>query len=280
MLNPFKSGKYTIPILTQVLTTAVFPQFLLMQISLATPYYDYKVINSYPHSTKYFTQGLVISEGIVYESTGQYGKSKLIKYTPKNGEILKQRKLSGRYFGEGLTILDNKIYQLTWKSGNLFVYDKKNLQKLYNLKIDGEGWGLTNNGKQLIYSNGGTKLHFISPENGEHQKTIIVRDKNGPVALLNELEWIDKEIYANIWHSNDIIIIDPESGKVLGRINLSKLATQQLNISNPGVLNGIAYDKKQKHLFITGKNWPFLYEISLKTELIDNIEFKLKEQHK
>ena len=257
---------------TQAWKIVIFSQTLLMQVAFATPYYEYKIINSYPHSTEHFTQGLELSEGIVYESIGHYGKSKLVKYSLDKGSILKEQKLSRRYFAEGLTILGNKIYQLTWKSGTLFVYDKKNLTPLAKLKIPGQGWGLTNNGQQLIYSDGSNQLHFISPIDGRHQKTLDITENDQPVKALNELEWIDNKIYANIWHSNDIVIIDPYSGKLIARVDLSKLLPKPLRNWNTGVLNGIAYHKQQKHLLVTGKNWPVLYEIRLKSKPIDRRE--------
>ncbi len=260
----------------RALLGAVFFQLFITQASLAAPYYGYEIVNSYPHSTRNFTQGLELLEDTVYESTGQYGKSRLLKYRLNNGSILKEKKLSRRHFGEGLTILDSKIYQLTWKSGNLFVYDQHSLEKLRKLKVRGEGWGLTNNGKQLIYSNGSADLHFISPQDGQQQKTVTVTDNGSPVKGLNELEWIDNTIYANIWHSNDIIIIDPASGKLLARVDLSKLLPRPLRTWNSGVLNGIAYHKQRKNLLVTGKNWPVLYEIRLIPKLIANPEPKVE----
>lgn len=257
-----------------LLPVAIFFQLLAMQVSSATPYFEYKIVGSHPHSADYFTQGLELSEGIVYESTGQYGKSKLIKYSLSNGSIIGEKKLSRRHFGEGLTILGNRVYQLTWKSGNLFVYDKEDLQKRGKLKIKGEGWGLTNNARQLIYSNGKAELHFISPEDGRHLKTIYVTEAGKPVARLNELEWIDNKIYANIWRSNDIVIIDPDNGMVLGRVDLSKLLPKPMRTWNSGVLNGIAYNKQKKHLLVTGKNWPVLYELRLKSHPVDDPKTK------
>ena len=242
---------------------SILAQLLGSKISLATPYLDYQIIGSYPHNISHFTQGLELSNGIIYESTGGYGKSKLLAYSLTDSRVKMQHKLSRRHFGEGLTILDNHIFQLTWKSGKVYRYQQQNFKPAGRLAIEGEGWGLTSNGEHLIYSNGSANLYFISPVDGQLLKTLHITESDDSVQEINELEWVDGLIYANIWHSDDIVIINPDSGQLVGRIDLSGLLPKALRRWDTGVLNGIAYDSTTKQLIVTGKNWPVLYEIQL-----------------
>lgn len=239
-------------------------QLVTGQLTLAAPHLDYEIVRSYPHSVDHFTQGLEVSDGIVYESIGGYGKSKLLAYSLAEGTVIRQHKLSLHHFGEGLTIHNNSVFQLTWKSGKILIYNRDDFQPSGSFKIKGQGWGLTNNGKQLIYSNGSANLHFISPNDGQLIKILPVTENGVKVNKLNELEWVDGLIYANIWQSNDIVIIDPGSGRLISRIDLSQLLPHAMKHWNTGVLNGIAYNSSSKQLFITGKNWPIIYEIRLK----------------
>lgn len=225
--------------------------------------YDYRIVKEYPHSTTMFTQGLEIHQGKLYESSGLRGYSKIQTRSLTSSKPTQQVKLEKKYFGEGITLLNNKIYQLTWQSNKGFIYLAENLSRVTSFNIKGQGWGITNNGQQLIYSDGSDKLRFLNPKNFQIEKILSVKSNNHPVTKLNELEWVDGLIYANIWQSDWIMIIDPVSGQVIGRVNLEKLLAKKLRTRNTDVLNGIAYDKATQQLFVTGKNWPLLYEIQL-----------------
>ena len=257
--------KYIIPLVLLVL----FP-FFLHNITFCdsvddkgtVPIYNCKITNSFPHDKNAFTQGLVFEEGFLYESTGLRGQSTLRKIDLRTGEILKTVSLKVNFFGEGITILNGKTYQLTWQDNVAFVYDKNNLNFLHKFFFDTEGWGLTNNGKNLIMSDGTSTIYFRDPETFKNIKQITVSDNNGPVKGLNELEYINGEIFANIWKSNLIARIDPKTGKVKSWINLEGLLTDKEK-QNSGVLNGIAYDKKNDRLFVTGKNWSKIFEIEI-----------------
>jgi len=207
----------------------------------------------------------VYNEGYIYESTGQYGKSSLRKVDLATGDVLNQVDLDSNLFGEGLTILENRAYQLTWLSGTGFVYSINTLGLLGSFTYSGEGWGLTTDGIDLIMSDGSSHLRFIDPETFEEIQNIEVLDNGTPVGLLNELEYINGEIYANIWHSDMIARISPASGEVLGWIDLSGLLGDDA-MGSEDVLNGIAYDSEGDRLFVTGKLWPKLYEIVLVPE--------------
>lgn len=222
---------------------------------------NYTVINSYPHDSTAYTQGLVWYKGKLFEGTGLFGGSSLRNVTLLTGEVMKIRNLSSTFFGEGITIYDDKIYQLTWKNNVCFVYDISSFNEINSFKYDGEGWGLTNDGVYLIMSNGTSTLSFLNPSNFSLIKTIKVYDGNGPVDRINELEYVEGIIYANIWLTDTIIGINPQNGQVVERIDFSKLKNKDwLNID---VLNGIAYDPDNKRIFVTGKLWPLLFEVKL-----------------
>jgi glutamine cyclotransferase len=237
--------------------------FLLTPYCLSTPVYNYQIIASYPHNTDHFTQGLAIKDSVIYESTGRYGKSRLLKYALTDGQIEHELKLSRHYFGEGLTLVNDQIIQLTWKSKKAFIYNQSNLKRIGAFRLKGEGWGLTSDGDQLIYSDGSSQLHFISAIDGHHLKSLQVTENGRPLKKLNELEWVEGTIYANIWQSNFIVMISPSSGEVIGRIDLSMLLPRAMRNWNTGVLNGIAYEENEKKLIVTGKQWPSLYQIRL-----------------
>lgn len=220
--------------------------------------YRYKVIAQYPHSTKVFTQGLEFYDGQLLESAGKFGESSLSLRTLSSDKMLKSQRLPAAVFGEGITQLNGRIYQLTWQSGKVFVYDTESFEVVTTLAIKGEGWGLTNNGKELIMSNGSDQLHFMDPENLELRRSLAVSLQGKPVSALNELEWVEGKIYANVWRTDWIVIIDPSSGHITGMVNLKALKPKEA-----GVLNGIAYDSSQQRLYITGKYWPKLYQIEL-----------------
>lgn len=221
------------------------------------PIYAYKVINAYPHDKKAFTQGLIFEGGYLYEGTGQYGSSTLRKVELETGKVVQIYKLPPQFFGEGITIYKNQIIQLTWQSHIGFVYDLKSFDLMREFRYSTEGWGITNDGKRLIMSDGTAKLYFLDPETFKQIDQLRVRNAQGLVNMLNELEYIRGEIYANVWQENRIARISPKTGMVLGWIDLGGLCRWN------GVLNGIAYDVESDRLFVTGKLWPYIYEIKL-----------------
>lgn len=236
--------------------------------------YTYKITNVYPHDTKAFTQGLEYHNGFIYETTGRKGKSWLRKVDYKTGEILQQENLDEKYFGEGMTILNDKIYWLTWQFGEGFIYNLSNFKQIKSFKYSKsiEGWGLTNNGRNLIKSDGTNKLWFLNPENLSEESVIQAYTDKYKIDRLNELEWVDGKIYANRWITEKpiksiIVIINPENGIVEGLINLNGLREEVLKtqklVDQDEVLNGIAYDAKNKRMFVTGKHWNKLFEIEI-----------------
>ena len=228
----------------------------------APPVYRYKIINTYPHDKNAFTQGLVFDNGFLYEGTGRRGQSTLRKLELKTGNVLMSRKLPAKFFGEGITIYKNMIIQLTWQSNIGFVYSRENFALLREFSYPTEGWGITYDGESLIMSDGSSTLYYLNPETFEEIKRIEVYDSNGPVARLNELEYIQGEIYANLWQTDRIARIVPETGKVAGWVDLRGLS-QAGNLGKDSMLNGIAYDKENDRLFVTGKLWTELFEIKL-----------------
>jgi len=227
------------------------------------PVYTYEVVNSWPHLKSHFTQGLVYNDGKLYESTGQYGSSLLCRLDLKSGEVKKKVDVDRQYFAEGMTILGDRIFQLTWQAHKGFIYDLKEFKQVGEFAYDGEGWGLTTDGQSLIMSDGTNKLRFIDPQSFGVERTVEVYDHGQPLLELNELEYIKGEIYANIWHSDRIVRIDPSSGKIRAWVDLGGLRRPEDGDDTDNVLNGIAYDAKTDRLFVTGKRWSKLYEIRL-----------------
>ncbi|MDP2088867.1 MAG: glutaminyl-peptide cyclotransferase [Flavobacteriaceae bacterium] len=228
--------------------------------------YEYEIINTYPHDKNSYTQGLEFYNGFLYESSGQYGKSSLRKVKLETGEVLQRINLDQKYFGEGLTIFNQKIYQLTWKEGVGFIYDLENftLEKNFPYQKSVEGWGLTHDENHLIKTDGTERIWFLNPENQKEEYFIEAYTNKRKVEQLNELEYINGKIYANIYQQNSILIVDPKNGKVEGVANLNGLKNLVEQHADLDVLNGIAYDKKTDRLFVTGKNWSKLFEIKLK----------------
>lgn len=233
----------------------------------------YTVITRYPHDCTAFTQGFEIRDGVFYESTGRHGYSSLRRVKLDTGQIEQKTEVPEEFFAEGATVLNDRIYQLTWQNQKGFVYDRATLRKLRDFKYEGEGWGLTNDGRSLIMSDGITpRLRFLNPETFQVERTLTVNDEKGqPLLNLNELEFVKGEIYANVWQTNRIARIDPASGKLLGWLDLTGLDDQaKVRPANPtapcptpDVLNGIAYDAAHDRLFVTGKLWPYIYEIKI-----------------
>jgi glutamine cyclotransferase len=229
----------------------------------ATPWYTGRVVNTYPHDRGAFTQGLVWEDGFLYEGTGLNGNSSLRMVELETGNVLKRRILPGQYFGEGITIFQGRIMQLTWRSRTGFVYDKESFELLQHFFYETEGWGLTHDGKRLIMSTGGSNLYFLDPATFRRTGQLYVHDHSGPVGMLNELEYVKGEIYANVWKTDTIARIDPETGRVTGWIRLDGLLSGDDYEQPVDVLNGIAYDDESDRLFVTGKLWPKLFEITL-----------------
>lgn len=228
------------------------------------------ILRHWPHDAHSFTEGLLVDGPRLYESTGEYGASRLQMIDWRNGKVLASRALAADRFGEGLARLGNKLYQLTWKSGVGTIYDATTLNPTGDFHYDGEGWGLASDGHQLIMSNGSATLTFLSPESFERTRTLTVRENGQPVDQLNELEVIHGQIWANIWHSDSLLVINPVNGTVLARINGHSLRTALASnscdsacVDHAGALNGIAFDDAHDRLLLTGKNWPVLFEVAL-----------------
>jgi len=235
----------------------------------AVPEYTAEVVNKFPHDPNAFTQGLVFHNGALYEGTG--GKegdghySWLRKVELTTGKVLQQHNLSRDYFGEGIAILNDKIYQLTWQEGTAFVYSLTDLKPIQQFRYSGDGWGLTHDGTNLYMSDGTHVIRVVEPEGFKTVRTMVVNDERGrPLMRLNELEWIKGELWANVWQSDTIYRIDPSNGKVLGKIDLKPIAVEARKAGRRAeVLNGIAYDEADDRVFVTGKFWPTLYEIRI-----------------
>ena len=227
------------------------------------PSYSLQVIKAYPHDPEAFTQGLVIADGVLYEGTGLRGRSSLRRVDLETGNVLQSLELDPQFFGEGVTVLGGRIYQLTWQSHVGFVYDKDSFELLGEFQYPTEGWGITHDGERLIMSDGTATLHFLDPETLEEIGQVQVYDDSGPVIRLNELEYVQGEVYANVWQTDRVARIDPGTGRVTGWIDLSGLLGPEDYSPPVDVLNGIAYDAATDRLFVTGKLWPKLFEIAI-----------------
>jgi glutaminyl-peptide cyclotransferase len=226
------------------------------------PVQNYKVVRSYPHDARAFTQGLVYSDGVLYEGTGLNGQSSIRKVRLDTGEVLQVRRLEPHYFGEGIALWRGSLVQLTWQTEVGFVYDKATFERTGTFNYAGEGWGLTQDGTHLVMSNGSAQLRFIDPKTFSEVRRLTVRDGGQPVSHLNELEYVRGEIFANVWQTERIARISPATGQVKGWIDLRGLLTPSEAVG-ADVLNGIAYDAAGDRLFVTGKLWPRLFHIEL-----------------
>jgi len=230
----------------------------------SVPTYSYKIINGYPHDPNAFTQGLIYVDGILYESTGDVGTpSSLRRVDLVSGQVLQKIIVGEEYFAEGLVLWQNNLIQLTWQNRVAFVYDRDSFERLKTWQYETEGWGITHDGRCLIMSDGSPTLYFRDPETFAEVGRITVQDQNGPVQRLNELEYINGEVWANVWQSNRIVRIDPANGQVVGNIDLTGLLDPATVTQRVDVLNGIAYDEENGRIFVTGKFWPTLFEIEL-----------------
>lgn len=269
-LNDYRLGKHTISavVFFENQTKKVEKAIYIMADS-APDIYTFNVINTYPHDKKAYTQGLEYHNGFLYEGTGRNGTSYLRKVELETGKVLQQHDLDAQYFGEGITILHDKIYQLTWKAGKGFIYDLNSFEliKEFPYTKSREGWGLTNNGSHLIKTDGTERIWFLNPDTLLEEKYIEAYTNTQKVEKLNELEYINGKIYANRWQLNSILIIDPTSGKIEGAADLKGLKQliekEQSLDQDDEVLNGIAFDAETGRMFVTGKHWSKLYEIEL-----------------
>lgn len=229
----------------------------------ATPEYAFAIVRVFPHDTSAYTQGLAYRHGFLYEGTGRNGQSSLRKVRLETGEVIQRVDLGPEFFGEGITIIKDRVFQLTWKSGVGFVYDLNSFQLLRKFAYSGEGWGLATDGRDLFLSHGTSEIRVLDAETFQEKRRLRVHEGATPVDQLNELEFVEGQIFANVWHSNRIARISPQTGDVVGWIDLTGLLSPVYRLEPEAVLNGIAYDPIRKRLFVTGKLWPSIFEIRL-----------------
>lgn len=227
-------------------------------IPVSTP----SIVSTFPHDTSYFTEGLEFYDNSLLESTGLPGKSRLVQYDPLTGKVSKQLKLEDQYFGEGITVLHDTLYQLTWQQHVAFLYDVKTFKKIKELPFKADGWGLTNDGKYIIASSGASSLFYYEPGTLKLVKEVPVSENGNPVPNVNELEYVDGYVYANQWQYDYIVKIDPSNGNVVAKYDLGGLHDSIKRIKpDEQMLNGIAYNHTTKKFYVTGKNWPQMYEV-------------------
>jgi glutaminyl-peptide cyclotransferase len=255
---------------SEVATLSVLPEGQAPDVNRAriygqknAPVHSYQIVDSFRHDTEDYTEGLFIHDGYLYEATGEFGKSKLKKSNLTTGEVICECCLGARYFGEGATAFEDKVYRLTYLSTFGFIYRADNLQLENTFRYPGQGWGLTTDGKSLILSNGSAAILFLNPRNCKVEHYIVVEDAYSEVGFLNELEYVDGEIYANVWKTNYLVRFSAKTGRVTGWVDLDGLHPDLAGPANPQVLNGIAYNGEKDTLFVTGKNWPTLWQIKL-----------------
>ena len=225
----------------------------------------YRVVKVLPHDPQAFTLGLVFEDGFLYEGTGQYGESTLREVQPENGKVVRAYELPAHLFGEGIGIVNNRIYQLTWQAGLCLVFDKHDFRLLKTIyySLPKEGWGMTYNGRDLIVSDGSATLYFLDPKTLKLRRRLPVHYNGRPIHMLNELEFVGGKIYANIWQQSHVVVVDEDTGKVKGWLDISKLVPKHLKGHIDYVLNGIAYNRETKHFYITGKMWPKMYVLEI-----------------
>jgi glutaminyl-peptide cyclotransferase len=230
---------------------------------LQTPVARYQVVHVYPHDPQAFTQGIAFADGVLYEGTGLNGRSTVRTVKLENGEVLKVHKVAEQYFGEGIAVWRDRIFELTWRSGTGFIYDRNTLERVGTFTYAGEGWGLTHDGARLIMSDGSAFLRFLDPDTQRETGRVQVRDGGVPVEHLNELEFVKGEVLANVWQTERVVRIDPKTGRVLGWIDFAGLLSPGDAARGVDVMNGIAYDAANDRLFVTGKLWPRLFEVRI-----------------
>jgi glutaminyl-peptide cyclotransferase len=248
----------TAHILHFVLTFAAIPA-----VVLGAPVSSYKIVAEFPHSTSSYTEGFFYRDGLFYEGTGMKGSSAILVIEPETGKVVQRRDLPPQFFGEGIIDWGSEIYEWTWQSHVCFVFDRFSLRPAGQFTYAGEGWGMTRTSREIITSDGTATLRFRDPKTFKETRHIVVKDDGNPIEQLNELEYIKGEIYANIWHSDRIARISPRDGHVLGWIDLTGLMPASRRVNDESVLNGIAYDAQHDRLFVTGKQWPSVFEIRI-----------------
>ncbi|MBX9700636.1 MAG: glutaminyl-peptide cyclotransferase [Acetobacteraceae bacterium] len=229
----------------------------------ATPVFGYRILRTYPHDVESYTEGLVHHEGVIYEGTGLYGRSRLRAWDLETGRTLRETSIDRRYFGEGVTLLDGRLYQLTYLANTGWVYDATTFRREREFRYPSQGWGLTTDGSALIMSDGSSAIQFLDPATMLPRRFIYVTDAVGPVGFLNELEHAEGRLYANVWQTDFIAMIDPSDGRITGWIDLTGLNPDPARLVYPLVLNGIAYRRAAGTLLVTGKCWPHVWEIAL-----------------
>jgi glutaminyl-peptide cyclotransferase len=253
---------------TLALLLAASASWLLAQAPRKAPMqrpreYTFKIVHTFPHDTAAYTQGLAYRDGFLYEGTGLNGRSSLRKVRLETGEVVQRRELPREYFGEGITLIGNEVVQLTWQSEVGFVYDVSDFRLLRQFSYTGEGWGLTTNGREIFMSDGTAEIRVLDIDTFKEKRRFTVRDDGISVSRLNELEFVEGELFANVWQTDRIARISPQTGRVVGWIDLSGILSPIYRRGSDSVLNGIAYDAKQKRLFMTGKLWPSIFEIKV-----------------
>ena len=234
------------------------------QVSANAPLeYTFAIVRVFPHDTSAYTQGLAYRDGFLYEGTGRNGQSSLRKVRLETGEVIQRLGLGPEFFGEGITIIKDRVFQLTWKSGVGFVYDLNSFHLLRKFAYSGEGWGLATDGRDLLLSDGTSEIRVLDSETFREKRRLRVHEGTTPVDQVNELEFVEGQIFANVWHSNRIARISSQTGNVVGWIDLTELLSPICRLEPEAVLNGIAYDPIRKRLFVTGKLWPSVFEIRL-----------------
>ena len=251
------------PVLAVALFLGLFALVAPSPAVAQVPVYGFEVVRTYPHDRRAFTQGLAFRDGELLESTGRY-PSTVRRVRLEDGVVLQRHELDDEYFGEGLTVIDDRIVTLTWKNGKAFVWDLDDLEPRGEFTYEGEGWGLTHDTRRLILSDGTAALRFLDPVTLEETGRVPVTLQGRPVSQINELEWVEGEVFANLWQTDFIIRINPSTGEITGIIDLTELMPDRSGLDpTDAVLNGIAWDPVGRRLFVTGKNWPTLFEIRL-----------------
>jgi len=242
---------------------SVLLAFSQIAFAASAPVAGYKVVAKFPHSTQSFTEGFFYLDGLFYEGTGLNGHSAVLAIQPETGKVLQHLDLPPQYFGEGIVDWGSNLYEWTWQSHICFVYDRFSLRPIKQLTYEGEGWGMTHTAKEIVTSDGSATLRFRNPDNFKEIRHIVVKDGTRAIEPLNELEYIKGEIYANVWHTDRVARISPRDGHVIGWIDLQGLLPPDQKVNAEAVLNGIAYDAQHDRIFVTGKQWPAIFEIKV-----------------
>jgi glutaminyl-peptide cyclotransferase len=262
--QPARRARLVVIGISVVLITAGAGLSIAFRASRPAPVLDYEIVNVFPHDPESFTQGLIFRDSVLFESAGRYGRSELRRVSLRTGEVLQRRALDPKYFAEGLSDWDDRLIQLTWESGVGFVYDLDTFDSLRTFSYAGEGWGLARGPSELIMSDGTATLRFLDPETLIETRRVEVTDGGRAVRGLNELEVVGADVLANVWQTDQILVVNPTNGRVKARLDLTGLLRISDRTDSTDVANGIAYDAQQGRLFVTGKLWPKLFEIRMR----------------